>query len=314
MPRTAPGRFGVFSDEELVEAEKRSHVRFLRRLGIGPAANGRFDDINNKELRRRVARSFAEMSDREFDEAWQLGHIGFLGHAWGAQSDYFRRLRTQPYKAGTGWQRPGPVEEPVTAASAPAVPDLGPISDQLRKTGSSEEKVRALEAINSLLSPPAQLPGVFLPPRHEPRFEFVILGEMPSMNEPPGVPPNVNFNFNVTAGDRFLQQMMVKYGLAGSYITDIVKQRAAPGRPSPIAIKTWLPFLRRELEIIEPRGLIVLGRTSYLINFRPFVESSLPAELAVDWVFHYSQVPRARFEARFAEVCTRMRDVRSSHR
>jgi len=75
MPRTAPGRFGVFSDEELVEAEKRSHVRFLRRLGIGPAANGRFDDINNKELRRRVARSFAEMSDREFDEAWQLATL-----------------------------------------------------------------------------------------------------------------------------------------------------------------------------------------------------------------------------------------------
>src|SRR6266581_7554735 len=78
MPRTAPGRFGVFSDEELVEAEKRSHVRFLRRLGIGPAANGRFDDINNKELSRRVARSFAEMSDREFDEAWQLGLIFFF--------------------------------------------------------------------------------------------------------------------------------------------------------------------------------------------------------------------------------------------
>ena len=254
------------------------------------------------------------MTDRQFEDAWRLGHIEFLGSAWGARPDYFRRLRTQPYKAGTGWQRTRTAEAPRSTERDAAVPDLRRAIFDPLKHPSGGEKLRALAAINDLLSPPAQLAGVFLPPGRDPSFDFIILGEMPSMNEPSGTAANSNFNFNVTAGDRFLQQMVSQHGIAGTYITDIVKQRAAPGRPSAAAIKAWLPFLEREIEIIQPKGLIVLGRTNFRVNFMPFVHPSLPAAVDVDWVFHYSQVPRNKFEARFSELISRMRNASRSHR
>ena len=145
------------------------------------------------------------MTDRQFEDAWRLGHIEFLGSAWGARPDYFRRLRTQPYKAGTGWQRTRTAEAPRSTERDAAVPDLRRAIFDPLKHPSGGEKLRALAAINDLLSPPAQLAGVFLPPGRDPSFDFIILGEMPSMNEPSGTAANSNFNFNVTAGDRFLQ-------------------------------------------------------------------------------------------------------------
>ena len=57
----------------------------------------------------------------------------------------------------------------------------------------------------------------------------MFVAEMPSMNVPKGwVQGNVIPNFSETARDRFLQDMMVKYGVGGSYVTDIVKTRDYP--------------------------------------------------------------------------------------
>ena len=60
-----------------------------------------------------------------------------------------------------------------------------------------------------------------------------MIGEMPSLNEPSNADPEVNYNFNVTERDVFLQTMMIKYGLGGSYVTDIVKDRDVPRQPTP---------------------------------------------------------------------------------
>ena len=110
-------------------------------------------------------------------------------------------------------------------------------------------------------------------------------------------------NFAETARDRFLQDMMVKYGVGGSYVTDIVKTRDYPRQPTPDEVTRWLPFLLKEIEIIGPQALVVLGKRTFEASFVRFVAPHIPKGIKVDWVFHYSnQVPRKKFEERFSQV------------
>ena len=136
-----------------------------------------------------------------------------------------------------------------------------------------DNRLTRLEALNKTLVPPDFLGGVFLPPDSPKKFRDVMfLAEMPSMNVPIGwVKGQPNFNFNVTSRDRFLQEMMSKYGVAGRYATDIVKKRAAPRTPTRSEVEYWLPFLRKEIEIIQPQALVVIGRRTYDQSFMPFV-------------------------------------------
>lgn len=170
-------------------------------------------------------------------------------------------------------------------------------------------KLNKLEKLNKILKPPRELSGVFLPRNSQKQFDFMFVAEMPSMNEPKKKSgKNENFNFGVTTRDRFFQEMMTKYGVDGSYVTDIVKKRDVPRRPTKKEIQKWLPFLLKEIEIIQPKAIIVLGRRTYEASFRPFVKSST-SKIKVDYVFHYSsQVPKNKFERRFSEVIRRMRN------
>jgi uracil-DNA glycosylase family 4 len=97
--------------------------------------------------------------------------------------------------------------------------------------------------------------------------------------------------------------MMVKYGAAGCYVTDIVKKRDVPRMPTANEIRGWTPFLLKEIEIIGPRAIVVLGQRTYKASFRPYVESLIPEDIKIDYVFHYSsQVPRSKFEGKFSDV------------
>ena len=163
MPEVGPGRMGRFSDSELAEAERRGHVTFLGRLGIGPATNGRFKDIDYKAVRRRAANSFYTMADAEFDEAWTSGHIKFLGDAWGAKPDYFRRLRTRPFQAGPGWKKSTTITPASSHVSMAAPLKLGDhvrairklaqaTRRQARSIGASEQTPHATSAIGRRFS------------------------------------------------------------------------------------------------------------------------------------------------------------------
>jgi uracil-DNA glycosylase family 4 len=169
-----------------------------------------------------------------------------------------------------------------------------------------EEKIKEL---NRSLKYPNELPGVFLPTGRMPNYEYMLLAEMPSMNKSVNA-NNIVDNFTVSTRDKFLQEMLVKYGMAGSYITDIVKERDYPRRPTKEEIEKWLPFLIKEIEIIEPKCIIVLGKRTYEHSFLPFIEPKIPRQIRVSWIFHYSsQVPRAKFEKKIKEV--RLFDVSS---
>lgn len=169
-------------------------------------------------------------------------------------------------------------------------------------------KLNKLEQLNKTLNPPQELGGVFLPNDSPEQFDFMFVAEMPSMNEPADWDGKSNYNFGkFDARCRFFQEMMIKYGVAGSYVTDIVKKRDKPRCPTKDEIKTWLPFLLKEVEIIQPKAIIVLGKRTYEVSFKPFVEPQVSKEIKIDYVFHYSsQVPRNKFERRFSDVINRI--------
>jgi uracil-DNA glycosylase family 4 len=170
-------------------------------------------------------------------------------------------------------------------------------------------KINELKKLNDTLKPPDELGGVFLPKEAKVRFDIMFVAEMPSMSEPKeGSERSNNFNFALTGRDKFLQDMMKNHGVAGCYVTDIVKKRDIPRRPSKEEIQEWRPFLLQEIKIITPRAIIVLGKRTYEKSFKPFIELFISKDIKVDWVFHYSkQVSKKTFEDRFAEVIDKIR-------
>lgn len=75
----------------------------------------------------------------------------------------------------------------------------------------TDPRLERLQELSQSLKFPDELGGVFLPADAPKSFEIMFIGEMPSMNEPLQLSSNGNYNFNVTARDKFFQEMMCKY-------------------------------------------------------------------------------------------------------
>ena len=89
--------------------------------------------------------------------------------------------------------------------------------------------------------------------------DIVFIGEAPGKNEDlKGLP------FVGSAG-KFLDEMLVSIGLVRSdvYITNIVKYRPPNNRdPLPEEKSAFWPYLVRQLEVIDPKMIVTLGRHS----------------------------------------------------
>ena len=89
--------------------------------------------------------------------------------------------------------------------------------------------------------------------------DIVLIGEAPGKKEDEqGVP-------FVGASGKLLNEMLAMAGMQRRdvYITNIVKYRPPNNRdPSPAEKAAFLPYLLRQLEIINPRVIITLGRHS----------------------------------------------------
>lgn len=89
--------------------------------------------------------------------------------------------------------------------------------------------------------------------------DIVFIGEAPGKKEDEQGLPFVG------ASGRFLNEMLAAAGMERSdvYITNIVKYRPPNNRdPSPEEKREFWPYLMRQLEIINPRVIITLGRHS----------------------------------------------------
>lgn len=92
-----------------------------------------------------------------------------------------------------------------------------------------------------------------------PEADIVFIGEAPGKNEDlQGLP-------FVGAAGKFLDQMLAEANLVRSdiYITNIVKYRPPNNRdPKPAEKKAFWPYLVKELQIIQPKIVVTLGRHS----------------------------------------------------
>jgi DNA polymerase len=89
--------------------------------------------------------------------------------------------------------------------------------------------------------------------------DIVFIGEAPGKNEDlQGIP-------FIGAAGKFLAEMLEMIGLkrADVYITNIVKYRPPNNRdPLPEEKVAFLPFLKKQIDIIKPKLIVTLGRHS----------------------------------------------------
>lgn len=89
--------------------------------------------------------------------------------------------------------------------------------------------------------------------------DIVFIGEAPGKNEDEQGLPFVG------AAGKFLNEMLAEAGMARQdvYITNIVKYRPPNNRdPLPDEKKEFWPYLLKQLQIIQPKVVITLGRHS----------------------------------------------------
>ena len=92
-----------------------------------------------------------------------------------------------------------------------------------------------------------------------PDADIVFIGEAPGKNEDEQGKPFVG------AAGKFLNEMLTAAGMDRSdvYITNIVKYRPPNNRdPLPDEKRAFWPYLLKQLQIIEPRVVVTLGRHS----------------------------------------------------
>lgn len=92
-----------------------------------------------------------------------------------------------------------------------------------------------------------------------PDAAVVFIGEAPGKNEDLKGEPFVG------AAGKFLDEMLSTVGMNRSdiYITNIVKYRPPNNRdPLPEEKKAFMPYLVRQLEVIQPKLVVTLGRHS----------------------------------------------------
>jgi uracil-DNA glycosylase len=130
------------------------------------------------------------------------------------------------------------------------------------------KKTAALKAIRDELLAGKELPlyayrteNKFFPVVGEGSHDAAIMfiGEAPGLNEAKTARPFCG------ASGKFLTQMLESIGLAREdvYITNLVKDRPPENRdPSPEEIAVYASFLRRQIDIIRPKVIALLGRHS----------------------------------------------------
>lgn len=92
-----------------------------------------------------------------------------------------------------------------------------------------------------------------------PNADIVFIGEAPGKNEDQQGLPFVG------AAGKFLNEMLESIGLKREdvYITNIVKYRPPNNRdPEPEEKKAFWPYLMRQLDVIQPKLVVTLGRHS----------------------------------------------------
>lgn len=122
------------------------------------------------------------------------------------------------------------------------------------------DKTEQLEIIREELTQHPLYEGAnFVLGEGAPDADIMFIGEAPGKKEDELQRPFVG------AAGKFLNEMLESIGLKREdvYISNIVKQRPPNNRdPLPEEIEAHWPFLMRQIEVIDPRIIVMLGRHS----------------------------------------------------
>jgi uracil-DNA glycosylase family 4 len=97
------------------------------------------------------------------------------------------------------------------------------------------------------------------------------------IGEAPGYWEDIKGHPFVGAAGKLLDEMLLIAGLSRSevYISNLLKCRPPENRdPLPVEVETCTPFLDKQIQIIEPKLIVTLGRhsTSYILSKAGFKE------------------------------------------
>jgi len=156
-----------------------------------------------------------------------------------------------------------------------------------------EEELRSLIEELRLLSNPVlkELSKNLVRGEGNVNSQVVFVGEAPGRDEDREGRPFVG------AAGRLLTQVLKSVGLHRSevYITNVVKRRPPRNRPPRKGeIAVFLPYLRRELEIIRPKVVCLLGSTAVrALLGRPLADVRGKVVRGEGWTFFCTYHPAA---------------------
>lgn len=120
------------------------------------------------------------------------------------------------------------------------------------------DKTKQLEILRAELTKHPLYEGAnFVLGEGSPDADIMFIGEAPGKKEDELQRPFVG------AAGKFLNDMLESIGLKREdvYISNIVKQRPPNNRdPLPAEIEAHLPFLMKQIEVIDPKIIVMLGR------------------------------------------------------
>jgi DNA polymerase len=117
---------------------------------------------------------------------------------------------------------------------------------------------------------PCETATQMVPGEGDPNAEVMLVGEAPGASEDEQGRPFVG------RSGRLLDELLAEAGLdrAAVYITNVVKARPPKNRdPRADEVAHWMPWLERQLALVQPRLIIPLGRHA-LAHFDPAAKIS----------------------------------------
>lgn len=128
----------------------------------------------------------------------------------------------------------------------------------------TEEKIAALEELNKKISEDTLLPLKSVATNSVPGegnvdADILFIGEAPGAKEDELGRPFVG------AAGKFLDELITSIGLSREsvFIANLIKHRPPGNRdPLPEEIEAYVPYLEKQIEIIQPKVFVTLGRYS----------------------------------------------------
>lgn len=168
--------------------------------------------------------------------------------------------------------------------------------------------LKELEKINKKVKTLAKDDGYYFG-RFFPHTKVMFIGEKPTMpKKKEDWNPMDNFYFSKS--DVNFVHMLTKYGLGGSYITDIIKSCGPSGDElTEKDLDVYFPLLLKEIEVIQPEIIVALSRTAEGILKEHLKLNDI--NIPVHTIYHPSYVQRynkhRQFESQIRNISQKIR-------